>query len=230
MCRSNGGNGANPTFGKLNSELADLFGMTKGDNGYGNIFSINTDGTGFDNLFSFNGTDGSFPLGQLTLIDSTFYGMTEYGGSNSGTIFSINTDGTGFRDLYSFHITWAMDQSLWQPDTEWLDSVWDAPMMSGGTGSLSFAVPEPSTIVLLAASAVGTLAFWWLRRYWRCKPASRNLGKPVTAAGPRRATAARVAVRVAPPAPAKGKTQRHAADSGICSPLRSLVIYWREPL
>ena len=46
------------------------------------------------NLHNFAGGngDGASPQASLTLIDSTLYGMTEFGGSaNNGTLFRINT-------------------------------------------------------------------------------------------------------------------------------------------
>ena len=56
----------------------------------GTIFSINTDGTDFQNLHSFNGIDGASPRGDLTLVGSTLYGMTYFGGdSNDGVIFAL---------------------------------------------------------------------------------------------------------------------------------------------
>ena len=70
---------------------------------YGNIFSIGANGTNFQNLFSFNGTNGDQPHGGLTLLGSTLYGMTPYGGAfGDGDIFSIGTNGMGFDDLVDF--------------------------------------------------------------------------------------------------------------------------------
>jgi uncharacterized repeat protein (TIGR03803 family) len=84
-----------------------LYGMTPygGGSDFGTVFKLNTDGTGFSLLHSFAGgaSDGSTPLGSLTLSGSTLYGMTESGGaSDFGTVFKLNTDGTGFSLLHSF--------------------------------------------------------------------------------------------------------------------------------
>ena len=59
----------------------------------------------FNLLYSFAGGsgDGSAPMGIVTVSGSTFYGMTQKGGSdNYGTVFSMNTDGTGFSLLHAF--------------------------------------------------------------------------------------------------------------------------------
>jgi len=67
------------------------------------LFSINISGSGFTDLLDFNGTNGQYPLGDLTYSGGTLYGMTEDGGVYSyGNIFSINTSGSGFTDLLDF--------------------------------------------------------------------------------------------------------------------------------
>jgi uncharacterized repeat protein (TIGR03803 family) len=56
-------------------------------------------------LHSFAGppNDGQYPLGSLTQVGTTLYGMTLRGGSgNIGTIFQISTDGSGYTNLHSF--------------------------------------------------------------------------------------------------------------------------------
>jgi len=98
--------GAGPQ-GSLTLSGSTLYGMTDsgGSSGSGTIFSINTDGTGYTLLHTFTGgsSDGSQPLGSLTLSGSTLYGMTDFGGSSgNGVIFSINTNGTGFTLLHTF--------------------------------------------------------------------------------------------------------------------------------
>ena len=84
-----------------------LFGTTfgGGNAGDGTIFSINTGGTGFQVVHSFAGgtSDGDEPFADLTLINSTLFGTTLYGGSdNDGTVFSVNTSGSDFQLLHSF--------------------------------------------------------------------------------------------------------------------------------
>ena len=93
--------------GALTLSGSKLYGMTEagGSSDGGALFSMNTDGTGYGLLHIFTGgaSDGSSPLGSLTLSGSKLYGMTAQGGSSgNGTIFSMNTDGTGFGLLHAF--------------------------------------------------------------------------------------------------------------------------------
>ena len=56
-------------------------------------------------LYSFAGgtNSGYYPKGNLTVSDSTLYGMTDGGGSAGlGTIFQVGTNGGGFSLLHSF--------------------------------------------------------------------------------------------------------------------------------
>ncbi|HEX4590485.1 MAG TPA: choice-of-anchor tandem repeat GloVer-containing protein, partial [Gemmataceae bacterium] len=108
--RGGSNDGRNP-HGSLIPFGGFLYGMTEagGSTGNGIIFRTNLDGTGFVIVHSFAGgpTDGSAPLGTLTLSGSTFYGTTVSGGSvpnanglyQFGTIFKMNTDGTGYTVL-----------------------------------------------------------------------------------------------------------------------------------
>ncbi len=92
-------------WGSLILSGSTLYGMTwaGGDNDAGTIFKLETDGSGFSLLHEFAGgaDDGSVPMGDLILADSTLYGMTDQGGDyNKGTIFKIQTDGSGFSLLH----------------------------------------------------------------------------------------------------------------------------------
>ena len=81
--------------------------------GYGTVFSIPVAGGTPTALASFNGTDGSIPLGDLTLVGSNLYGMTADGGigftGNNGTgdgvIFSVPATGGTPTVLASFNGT-----------------------------------------------------------------------------------------------------------------------------
>ena len=75
-----------------------------GTAGLGTIFKMNADGTGFAVIHSFSAAsgDGWQPAGSLTLVGSTLFGMTRFGGAGAGSIFRINTDGTGYSQVYSF--------------------------------------------------------------------------------------------------------------------------------
>lgn len=57
-------------------------------------------------LHSFNGSDGSFPHGNLTTDGVRIYGATSDGGTfGTGTVYGINADGSGFLSIHSFHET-----------------------------------------------------------------------------------------------------------------------------
>ena len=58
----------------------------------------------FNLLHSFEvNSEGGTPLGSLTVLGSTLYGMTYRGGEwDHGTLFKVNTDSTGFSRLLSF--------------------------------------------------------------------------------------------------------------------------------
>jgi uncharacterized repeat protein (TIGR03803 family) len=57
-------------------------------------------------LHAFAGTDGSFPIGALTLSGKTLYGMADTGGANNmGCIFSLDTTGANYKDIFDFNGT-----------------------------------------------------------------------------------------------------------------------------
>ena len=104
----NGYDGEFP-YGSLTVAGSKLYGMTSyggstfdptlgGEaNGHGVIFSMDTKG-GYMVLHNFDGYNGQNPFGDLTLVGSTLYGMTQYGGSaydpsgslGVGVIFSLD--------------------------------------------------------------------------------------------------------------------------------------------
>ncbi len=102
-----GGSGGLHPDGRLTVVGSTLFGTTStgGPGGTGTIFSMNTDGSGFQVLHSFS--DGIATAtnmeAALTVVGSTIYGVTSYGGNaTDGTVFAMNTDGSGFHVLHSF--------------------------------------------------------------------------------------------------------------------------------
>ncbi|MHC1727038.1 MAG: choice-of-anchor tandem repeat GloVer-containing protein [Syntrophobacteraceae bacterium] len=102
-----GADGVNPV-GNLTLSGSTLYGLTPegGTNNFGTVFKINTDGSGFQVLYNFGGVsvDGDLPMGTLTLVDSTLYGMTLEGGVDElGMIFRIDTDGSNFGIVHSFN-------------------------------------------------------------------------------------------------------------------------------
>lgn len=74
----------------------NLYGTARnsGTSNLGTVFKITPSGT-ITTIYNFSGTDGSYPLGGLSLgLDGNFYGTTSAGGSsNLGTIFKITPAG-----------------------------------------------------------------------------------------------------------------------------------------
>jgi uncharacterized repeat protein (TIGR03803 family) len=100
------GDGAHP-LGSLLRVGPTLYGMTNlgGISNFGTIFKIQTDGSGFTVLHEFlgGGNDGKCAWGNLVILGSTLYGVTQRGGDfDKGTIFKIQTNGTGFSLLHEF--------------------------------------------------------------------------------------------------------------------------------
>lgn len=84
-----------------------LYGTTAagGSSEEGTLFRIQTDGTAFNVLhaFGYGPSNGRKPSGGLLLSGSNFYGVTQFGGSESGgTVYRIGPDGSGFSILHSF--------------------------------------------------------------------------------------------------------------------------------
>jgi uncharacterized repeat protein (TIGR03803 family) len=78
--------------GSLTLSGTTLYGMTSagGADGHGNIFSVGTNGLDYQNLYSFtNGTDGDYPIGDLTLSGGTLFGMADGGAQGGGTVFAL---------------------------------------------------------------------------------------------------------------------------------------------
>ncbi|HXP50499.1 MAG TPA: T9SS type A sorting domain-containing protein [Bacteroidia bacterium] len=88
-----------------------LYGMTPrgGVHSEGNIFSLDTNGSNYKDLWDFSNagdSNGTQPLGSLTISGNKFYGTTYAGGRNSwGNIFSIDVNGGGYKDLFDFNFT-----------------------------------------------------------------------------------------------------------------------------
>jgi len=100
-------NGSEPS-GDFTLVGNQLYGMTEygGINNDGNIFRIDTNGRGYKDLWDFDdtGTNGLNPVASLILSGNLFYGMTEYGGTNTfGLIFSIDTNGSRYTDIFNFN-------------------------------------------------------------------------------------------------------------------------------
>lgn len=101
--------GIEPFAGLIQGNDGNLYGITAGggastscSNGCGTIFKI-VSGGALTTLHSFDSTDGAYPYGGLVQAsDGSFYGTTEYGGTeNYGTIFKITSGGV-LTTLHSF--------------------------------------------------------------------------------------------------------------------------------
>ena len=102
---SYGTDGANP-YGSLIESGGKFYGMTSsgGSNTYGTLFEFNPTGNVLTVLKHFdNSTDGGSPRGSLLESGGKFYGMTNYGGSNTyGTLFELNPAGNVLTVLKNF--------------------------------------------------------------------------------------------------------------------------------
>jgi uncharacterized repeat protein (TIGR03803 family) len=92
---ANGTDGGSP-FGSLALTGSTLYGTaSEGGNPVakqGAIFALNTNGTGFTTLHGFtNGSDGAYPVAELTVSGNTLYGTAEEGGAGAeGTVYALS--------------------------------------------------------------------------------------------------------------------------------------------
>ena len=102
--------GARPYAGLLEGSDGNLYGTTRyggpggSVSGAGTVFKIDTNGV-LSSLYSFTGVNaGASPQARLVEgSDGSFYGTTQWGGTNggNGTLFKMSTNGV-FTSLYSF--------------------------------------------------------------------------------------------------------------------------------
>ena len=143
--------------GSLTLSGTTLYGMTSGQTRVtnGNIFCVGIDGSGYQNLLTFTGAGGAYPgenpYGSLTLIGTTLYGMTCYGGgSGTGNVFSVGTNGSGYQNLLSFGGAYpgaCPNGSLTANSaaTIGLAAAINATIISGGTAALCATVTNSAT-------------------------------------------------------------------------------------
>jgi uncharacterized repeat protein (TIGR03803 family) len=120
-------------------------------------------------LGSFNGGNGANPFGDLTLIGSTLYGTTAFGGAGGdGAVFSIPVGGGTPTALGSFNGSngeWPYGSLTLIGSTLYGTTTQGGASGDGAVFALNLApTPEPSTLVLLGAAALGLAA---CRRRWR---------------------------------------------------------------
>jgi uncharacterized repeat protein (TIGR03803 family) len=142
-----------------------LYGTTsEGGGGAGTIFKINLDGTGYGILHTFTGAsnDGADPRSDLTAIGNLLFGTTYFGGTaNLGTVFEMNVDGTGFGLLHSFVGGSADGANPFGSPIAFNGSLYGMTVQGGAANDgviYSIAVPESSSLVLLATAGAVALA------------------------------------------------------------------------
>ncbi len=150
-----------PLYGAPVLAGSTLYGMTVngGDFNYGTLFKISTNGSGFQLLHEFAGGtgDGRGPNTGLTLSGTDLYGVTPSGGAyDKGTLFRVSTDGGGYEVLH--HFVGGNDDGAtpYGAPTIIEDKLYGTTAAGGdyGSGTLyTFAIPEPSSIALVAISA-----------------------------------------------------------------------------
>jgi uncharacterized repeat protein (TIGR03803 family) len=158
--------GRSPCENTLTLVDSALYGVTLagGANNGGTLFKINLDGSGFQVLHSFDA--GSGPNGDLTLVGSSLYGVATSGGTNSsGMIYKIDASGANFEVLKTFG-----SDNVGRYPVGGLtlngSTLYGMTMQGGqfGKGTIySFAVPEPSSFILLGMGTFGLMAWSWRR-------------------------------------------------------------------
>ncbi len=92
---TNGSDGSVPIGGLILSGNT-LYGTAEegGTNGNGTVFALLTNGTGFTPLYNLTyGSDGAYPLDELSLSGNTLYGTAHQGGSSGvGTLFGMGVN------------------------------------------------------------------------------------------------------------------------------------------
>ncbi len=160
-----GSNGAIPQAGLI-SVGGTLYGTTAGgggSGGYGTVFSLNPTTGALSTLASFTGSNGANPYAGLISVGGTLYGTTKGGGSaGDGTLFSYTPGASDVQTLVSF--TGANGTYPVATLTDVNGTLYGTTLGGGsaGDGTLfsydtNASVPEPASLVLLGAGAVGLL-------------------------------------------------------------------------
>ena len=150
---------------------SELYGITT-DGGSANdgvLFSFNTTSSTYNVLHDFGGkADGANPMGGLVLVDSRLYGTASAGGSaGDGTVYSFDPATDNLAIVHNFMGTPNDGQNPHSDLTSLGNTIYGTTYGGGTNGAgilFSIAVPEPSTLVLLALGAVVLLGYAWRRR------------------------------------------------------------------
>jgi uncharacterized repeat protein (TIGR03803 family) len=161
----NGTNGCEP-YANLLLVGSTLYGTTYqgGAAGLGAVFSVPLTGGTATTLLSFNGTNGSGPRAGLVLgpDGSTLYGTTEGGGANGcGVVFSISSAGGTAATVFSFNGTngYSPGDLLLSGSTLYGVTGGGGAYNDGTVFALALSAPEPGTLALLGAGAIGLVGY-----------------------------------------------------------------------
>ncbi len=88
-----GNDGASPYAGLVQDASGTLYGAasSRGANGCGAFFKLNTDGTGYALLHSLTSAEGSNPYGSPILVGSALYAVCKSGANGYGSLVSVDT-------------------------------------------------------------------------------------------------------------------------------------------
>jgi uncharacterized repeat protein (TIGR03803 family) len=159
-------------YGTLATDGSNLYGVNSsgGTHYSGVLYRIALNGSGFTVLN--NDTNGSFSTSPPTLVGSTLY--CDGGGSNRNDIFQINTNGTGYKELYTFpNGTYSGSSLLFNGGMLYGTDQFGGANGQGTVFALSLVTPEPSTLAVLSAGALGLVGYGW-----RHRRAARRTAKP----------------------------------------------------